>query len=137
MDGSPDNSAPPRFALVAVTNPAMRTLCRETLRDIGITVAHRAESGTSVVSEARERHTDVIILSEQLSDVPASEVVKWLRSNPMSAISPVIVLGSVDRNLKDDRLAVLPRPITRSQLRDALDQIPGLTKTIPTAPRPT
>ena len=120
---SHSNASPP-LALVAVINPAMRTLCGETLRGIGFTVANGAESGTAVVTDARERHADLIILSEQLSDVPASEVVKWLRSNRMSATSAIIILGRTDDMPRDDlRLTVLPRPITRTQLRDALTQI--------------
>ena len=132
MATSPNNNTSPRLALVAVTNPAMRTLCRETLWDIGFTVADEIESGAATVTDARERHPDVIILSEQLSDVPASEVVKWLRSNRMSATSPIIVLGSLDRKLNDDRLTALSRPITRSQLRDAFAQIPSPTRAIST-----
>jgi len=116
----------PRLALLAITNPAMRTLCRETLEDIGFSVAAGLESGTAVVTDARKRHPDLIIIGEQLSDVPASEVVKWLRSNTTSATLPIIVLGSLDHKLKDDSLTVLPRPITRAQLTDALAHIPNL-----------
>ena len=132
---SSHSSASPPLALVAVTNPAMRTLCRETLRDLGFTVANGAESGTAVVTDARERHPDLIVLSEQLSDVPASEVVKWLRSNRMSASSPILVLGRTPDMPRDDlRLTVLPRPITRTQLRDALTQI--LTSKKPSSDNP-
>ena len=124
-----DNDASPRLALVAVTNSAMRTLCRETLRDIGFAIAIGLDTGTGVVAEARERHPDLIILSEQLSDVPASEAVKWLRSNRVSATSPIIILGrTADRLGADHRLTVLPRPITRSQLHDALTHILGSMK---------
>jgi CheY-like chemotaxis protein len=131
----PNNNSSPRFALVAVTNPAMRILCRETLRDIGFTVANGAESGTAVVTNAREQHPDLIILSEQLSDVPASEAVKWLRCNRMSATSPIIILGRMGDMPRDDvRLTVLPRPITRTQLREALSQVVGVTKADPRTP---
>lgn len=124
MAASPRRNVSPRRALVAVTNSATRTLCRETLENIGFTVTNGIESGTAVVVDARERHPDVIILSEQLSDVPASEAVKWLRSNPMSAASPIIILGRIADALRDElHLTVLPRPITRTQLRDALLQI--------------
>lgn len=125
MASLPDSQRSPPFALVAVTNPAMRTLCRETLQDIGFTVADGIESGTDAVSDARERRPDVIILSEQLSDVPASEAIKWLRSNRMSATSPIIILGYLSNMLllEDNRLTALPRPTTRIQLRNALAQI--------------
>jgi len=124
MAAALDQNASPPLALVAVTNSALRVLCRETLQDIGFTVTNGLDSGTSVVTDARERHADVIILSEQLSDVPASEAIKWLRSNRMSATSPIIILGGLNNVGGDDhRLTVLPRPITRTQLRDALAQI--------------
>jgi DNA-binding response OmpR family regulator len=127
----PCTNASPQLALVAVTNAALRTLCRETLREIGFTVADQVESGTAVVTDARKRHLDVIILSEQLSDVPASEAIKWLRSNRMSATSPIIILGGLSNMLllEDNRLTVLPRPTTRTQLRDTLAQILNATKT--------
>jgi DNA-binding response OmpR family regulator len=125
----PDDNALPRLALVAVTNSAMRTLCRETLLDIGFTVANGLDTGTAVVAEARQRHPDLIILSEQLSDVPASEAVKWLRSNRMSATAPIIILGrAAEMPGADHRLMALPRPITRSQLQDALTHLLSSTK---------
>jgi DNA-binding response OmpR family regulator len=131
---SRSNVSPP-LALVAVTNAAMRALCRETLRGIGFAVANGAERGTAVVAEAREQHPDVIILSDQLSDAPASEVVKWLRSNPMSATSSIIILGRMgDVPRADLRLTVLPQPMSRAQLRDALTQILSSTKPTPTKP---
>jgi len=125
MAPSSDTKTSPGLALVAVTNPAMQTLCRETLQEIGFTVGNGLESGSAVVADARQRHPDVIILSDQLSDVPASEAIKWLRSNRMSATSPIIILGSPTNMmvLEDRCLTVLPRPTTRAQLRDALAQI--------------
>ena len=130
MTTLPANDASPRLALVAVTNPAMRTLCRETLRDSGFKVADKIESGAAVTADARERHPDVIILSEQLSDVPASEAVKWLRANRMSATSPIIILGRVADTLRNDPgLTVLQRPITRTQLRETLTRILILDET--------
>jgi DNA-binding response OmpR family regulator len=130
MTTLPDSNASPRLALVAVNNTTVRTLCLDTLRDVGFTVIGGVENGTAVVTDARERHPDVIILSEQLSDVPASEAVRWLRSNHMSATSPIIVLGGASDILKDDyRLIVLPRPITRTQLRAALVHLLRTTST--------
>lgn len=130
-----DNNASPRFALVAVTNQAARMLCRETLQAIGFTVADDIESGAIALSDARERHPDVIILSEQLSDVPASEAIKWLRSNRLSATSPIIILGGLSNMtmLNDNSVTALPRPTTRTQLRNALAQILGATKANTTA----
>lgn len=129
------SDAPPPLALVAVTNAATRTLCRETLRGVGFAVANGAERGTAVVADARERHPDLIILSDQLSDVPASEVVKWLRSNRMSANSSIIILGRMGDVPRDDlRVTVLPQPMSRTQLHAVLTKI--LSSTKPTSPKP-
>lgn len=121
-----DSNTSPRIALVAVTNSATRALCSETLRAIGFTVTNGIESGSDVISKARERHPEIIILSEQLNDVPASEAVKWLRANRQSAASAIIVVGSAnDTPGADGHLALLPRAFTRSQLRDALGRLLG------------
>ena len=118
-----ESTASPRLALVAVPNSAVRALCCEALHAAGFTVADSIESGAAVIANARERHPDVVILSEQLSDVPASEAIKWLRSNQTSAAPLIIVLGNLNQEGPEDQTIVLPRRITQPQLRDVLARL--------------
>jgi DNA-binding response OmpR family regulator len=121
MNANPNNF-PRRRALLVVADPAMRQLCRETLGNAGFAVAIGLDSGTAAVTTAREERPDIIILSQQLNDVPASEAVKWLRSNANLATTPIVILGGKAETVHD-RIVVLPRPITAAQLRDALADI--------------
>lgn len=121
MNVNPNNSSQLR-ALLVVTDPAMRQLCRETLRDAGFAVAIGLDRGTAAVMTAREERPDIIILSQQLNDVPASEAVKWLRSNPNLAATPIVVLGG-KAEAAHEGIVSLPRPVTAAQLRVALTEI--------------
>lgn len=119
------NDQPPRRALLVVADPVMRQLCRETLGGAGFVVTNGIHSGAAAVTTAREQRPDVIFLSQQLSDVPALEVVKWLRSNADLAIIPIVVLGgdtASDRPANRRQITVLPRPITAAHIRYALSQ---------------
>jgi DNA-binding response OmpR family regulator len=107
--------------LLAVVDPVIRRVCREALDSAGFAVASGIESGAAAMTAAREQHPQIIVLSQQLSDVPALETVKWLRSNTESAATPIIILGgNADAKTARDRVTVLPRPITAAQLHYAL-----------------
>lgn len=121
MSVNPKNP-PQRRALLVVADPAMRQLCRQTLGEAGFAVAIGLDRGTAAVTTAREERPDIIILSQQLNDVPASEAVKWLRSNPNLAATPIIILGG-KAEAAHDHIVVLPRPVSAALLRDALDDI--------------
>ena len=117
---------PSRRALLAVVDPVMRRVCREALDSAGFAVANAIESGAAAMTAAREEHPEIILLSQQLSDVPALEAVKWLRSNAESAATPIIILGgNAAANAARDRITVLPRSITAAQLRYALVEALG------------
>jgi CheY-like chemotaxis protein len=119
------NNQLPRRALLVVADPAMRQLCRETLDSAGFVVANGIESGAAAVTVAREQRPEVIFLSQQLSDVPALEAVKWLRSNADLATTPIIILGgnaASDQPANRRQITVLSRPITTARIRHALAQ---------------
>ena len=69
----------PRSALVVVTDPAIRQLCRDMLGRVDFRVTNGVESGTAAIVQTREQHPDIILLSQQLSDVPAREAVLFRR----------------------------------------------------------
>ena len=115
------NNEPRPLALIVVVDPVMQQICRETLGGAGFVVIDNVESGAAAVVRAREQHTSIILLSQQLSDVPAPEAVKWLRSNRESANTPIIILGGKPDGAKNTtQVTVLPRPITAGQLQQAL-----------------
>lgn len=118
-DGSNDR---PRSALVAVTDPTIRQLCCDILDRVDFRVTNGIESGAAAIVQTRAQHPDIILLSQQLSDVPAREAVKWLRSNRESAATPIVVLGGEAGNntAPGGKTVVLPRPITAARLYDAL-----------------
>lgn len=103
----------------------MRQRCRVTLGIAGFVVANDVESGAAAVTTAREQRPQVIILSQQLSDVPADEAVKWLRSNRDLATTPIIILGGkaeADEAAARDHIIIVPRPVTAAHIRFALDE---------------
>lgn len=117
------NKPRPPQALVVVTDPVMRKLCHDTLGNAGFAVVNSTESGAIALTAACEQRPDVILLSQQLSDVPAGEAVKWLRSNGDLATTPIIILGGTGKSgdtLPQERVYVLPRPVTVTTIRRAL-----------------
>lgn len=123
------NNQPRRRALLVIADPVMRQLCCKTLDSAGFAVSNGIHSGAAAVTAAREQRPEVIFLGQQLSDVPAFEAVKWLRSNADLATTPIIILGgNVESGRPTNRrqITVLPRPITAAHIRDALSQaLPG------------
>jgi len=117
--------------LVAVTDPAMRRICQETLAHAGFALGNDVNTGAAAVATIREQHPAIILLSQQLDDVPAEEAVKWMRSNPESASTPIIVLGgAAGARVAAAGVTALPRSVSAAQLRDALAQALGAkTKT--------
>lgn len=109
-------------ALLVDTDPVTRRLCQDLLVRAGFVVLDSAASGVGAISLARESHPAIIFMSEQLTDVPVAEAVKWLRSNPELKATPIIVLGKTDSgNAKpSDGITALPAPITAARIRQAL-----------------
>jgi DNA-binding response OmpR family regulator len=122
----PPATDPIHLALVVVTDPALKQLCCETLPEIGFTVANGIESGADTLVRTRVLRPDVILLSHQLSDVPARQAVRWLRANPESAATPIVVLGGRASDAQNDAgVIVLPRPVTADALRMAMSNALG------------
>jgi DNA-binding response OmpR family regulator len=115
-----------RLALVVITDPVLKQLCCETLPAIGFTVANGIESGADALLRTRELRPDVILLSHQLSDVPARQAVRWLRANRESAATPIVVLdGRASDAQNEAGVIVLPRPVTADTLRMAMSNAMG------------
>lgn len=116
-----------RRALVVVVDPATRKACLEAFSKAGFTVTDTVNSGAAAVTIAREQHPDIIILNDQLTDVPAGEAVKWLRSNEQVATTPIVIVGgSVANNQRSihDSIYALPRPFSAAAIEELIN---GLT----------
>jgi DNA-binding response OmpR family regulator len=119
------------LALLVVADPPLRERCRDLLSAAGLAVAEGIESGAAAVVVSRELAPDVIVLCRQLADVAAPEAVTWLRSNPQSATTPIIVIGRKGRTkIAEAFVTMLPRAFTAAQFREALAT--ALEKTPPT-----
>lgn len=53
-----------------------------------------ADSGVAAITSARLEPPDVVLLGRQLRDVSGREVMEWLRSNPSSSSTPIVLLGT-------------------------------------------
>jgi CheY-like chemotaxis protein len=123
---TPSNNNRPRRALLVVADAGTRQLCNKTLGEAGFAVANGIESGIAAVAAARAQRPDIILLSQQLSDVPAPEAVKWLRANPDIATTPIIILGGKGESTgfgNRERITTLSRPITAAHIRSALVEV--------------
>jgi CheY-like chemotaxis protein len=82
-----------RRALVVDARPATRRLCRETLEGAGF-ITTETDSGVAALTSARLQPPDIVLLGRQLCDASGREVMAWLRSNPASTTTPIVLLGT-------------------------------------------
>jgi CheY-like chemotaxis protein len=117
---------PLRRALL-VGPDAVILACRTTLEGADFAV-DQEDSGMGAVMSARAARPDLIVIDQQLRDVTGDEAIRWLRSNPELAATPIIVLTA---GAADDKTAAacahcsaLRKPFSpdamRRAIRDAL-----------------
>jgi CheY-like chemotaxis protein len=115
----------PRRALVVETDPITLGLCRDVLERSGF-VVDAVDSGIAAVVAARKGRPDLIFIDLQLRDVPGSEAIAWLRSNPALRSTPIIVITA---NAGDDAAlaagpgATLRTPLLPATIRRAIDEV--------------
>jgi CheY-like chemotaxis protein len=108
-------------ALLASVDPAAHLACVEALAAAGFSVLNDTQSGTAMITIAREKQPEIILLDQHLSDVSAVEAIKWLRTMPALRDIPIIIVGGKRVSQQpDDRVTVLPRPINRERVLKAL-----------------
>lgn len=117
--------AKPRQALVVVGDRTIRQACVDALSNAGFAIANGVDSGAAAVTIARERHPDIIVLADQLSDVPASEAIRWLRSNQPLAATPIVIVGGsgISQQSAYDPIYALPRPVTVGAIQALLNTL--------------
>ena len=86
-----------------------------------------ASSGAEGIALARRELPDVVLLNLSLPDMHGAEVLAALRSEPLTATIPVIVISATtapedaERALELGAAAYEPKPIDVQRLYDALD----------------
>jgi DNA-binding response OmpR family regulator len=118
----PSADKPPPLVLLVVSDAQLRENCRHRLSAAGLRVVEGVASGAATVASSRKLRPNMIVLSGQLDDVAAIEAVRWLQSNPESATTPIIIIGSKAPAgaAADGLVSVLPRSFTAAQFDEAV-----------------
>jgi CheY-like chemotaxis protein len=111
-------------ALVVHGDSTTRRLCRRVLEESGVMV-DETDSGVGAVAAVRKIMPDVIVIDDQLRDVPGWQAAAWLRSIPALGSTAIVILG-VEPGLAAEPLAVpsttwLPKPFSARALRRIVD----------------
>jgi two-component system cell cycle response regulator DivK len=126
MDTLRPNGRSQRRALVVNAEATTSQLYRDVLERGGFTV-DVVDSGIAAVVTARRVLPDLILVDEQLRDVPGREAVLWLRSNPELRATPIVVLtmgagDAVDINIATPG-ALLQKPASIGSIRQIIHEI--------------
>lgn len=98
------------------------------LKELGATTVVYS-LGQGVVDLALQTMPDVIILDILLPDLPGWNVLRELKAHPITGNIPVLIISVVDdraRGLTLGAADYLLKPITRVQLQQALNRLPGV-----------
>jgi signal transduction histidine kinase/DNA-binding response OmpR family regulator len=142
---SPADDLPGRRVLVIDDNAINRMILTEQMRDWGFdcVAVESGEVGLNLLRHARSSlgiGIDLLVLDFQMPGMTGADVARTIRSEPLIADTPVLVLSSIDQADQLDALdnlgifAQLTKPVRTAQLRqtvkEALRQAP---KTRPAA----
>jgi CheY-like chemotaxis protein len=111
-------------AMVVHGDATTRRICRRVLEESGFMV-NETDSGVGAVASIRQATPDVIVIDDQLRDVPGWQAAVWLHSVPALRSIPIVILG-VEPVLAAESLAVrsttwLPKPFSARALRRAIE----------------
>jgi len=109
-------------ALIVGSDLETRGRCRAALERAGFSV-EAVENGIEAVIAARNCPPAVVVMDLQLSDVPGSEAIKWLRSLPSFKSTPIITLTTGIENdtaLALTRTSQLHKPVSPAAFQRAI-----------------
>jgi CheY-like chemotaxis protein len=112
--------------LVADDDPDMRTLMATVLRTPAYEVVLCGDAESALVRANDKKPYDVIISDFMLPGMSGLELIQRLRSNPMTAKVPILMISAHTNYGMEDRAKAaganhfLNKPFTLSQLRSAL-----------------
>jgi CheY-like chemotaxis protein len=110
-----------RAALVVYGDATTCRQCRRALEEAGFTV-READSGVTAVGAVRDMAPDVIVVDDQLRDVPGWQAAVWLRSMPALQATPIVMLGvkPADADAPSGPATWLSKPFSARTLQRAL-----------------
>ena len=82
--------------LVVDDNAALRTIVRTHLEDLGIEKVAEAANGYDGVDTALKESPDMILLDVMMPVLDGREALRIIKSNPMTADTPVVMITSAD-----------------------------------------
>ena len=108
--------------LIVEDTLSLLKLYSHVLRQAGYTV-EEATSGAQARAILQERYTDIVLLDRVLPDMHGSEICAWIKDNPASVNTFVIMLSAL-RTSEDDRVSGLEagaddyivKPVSRREL---------------------
>ena len=112
--------------LVADDDPDMRTLIATVLRGPVYEVVLCEDAESALVRSKDKKAYDIIVCDFMLPGMSGLELIQRLRSNPMTAKVPILMISAHTNYGMDDRAKAaganhfLNKPFTLSQLRSAL-----------------
>lgn len=144
---APSNLLPGRRVLVVDDNAINRMILTEQIRDWGFdcVAVEGGEIGLDLLRHAKSRlgiGIDLVVLDFQMPGMSGAEVAQAIRSDPLIADTPILVLSSVDQS---DQLAALnhleifaqlTKPVRTAQLRKTVEAAlrqPGIAPRRPEA----
>ena len=115
-----------KTALIVVPEPIMSDIIASTLLGIGISDLYKVSSGEDALSNLDNFHVDIIISDYELPNISGTELLKNVRTNPLTATMPfIIVSANIDH--KDVAYAIslgvsdyLVKPFTAKILEEKL-----------------
>jgi two-component system phosphate regulon response regulator PhoB len=104
--------------LVCDDEPVLRMLVRATLDQGNYTVVEACD-GDEALARTREDRPDLILLDMMMPDRSGSDVLRELRSNPVTAQTPVIMLTARAEGSDREAMSLAGAPRTTSRNRSA------------------
>ncbi|WP_052161349.1 response regulator [Hoeflea sp. BAL378] len=139
---APSTELPGRRVLVIDDNAINRMILTEQIRDWGFdcVAVEGGEIGLGLLRHARSNlgiGIDLVVLDFQMPGMSGAEVARAIRSDPLIADTPILILSSVDQAdqlqaLNDlDIFAQLTKPVRTAQLRKTVQSALNQPHTAP------
>ena len=118
---------PRKKILLVEDNNDCRELLEKLVNCFGYDVI-KAVSGTAAITQASEKHPDLILMDICLPEMIGDEVTARLKANPVTRDIPVIIITAfperdvTNRALHAGAAEILPKPFSLTMLRRILDR---------------
>jgi len=116
------SDSPEKRVLIVGADHETRRLCRAVLGRSGFSV-DAVDTGIEAIIAARKCPPMLCVMEHQLTDVPACEAIKWLRSIQPLKSTPILVLSSeLENDMAPPQAGTSPlrKPISPAALQKAI-----------------